>query len=94
MLGDHPLCKTLPIELGWEYDDTECIDMELHELNKAYYGGVRRRSYLERKHLLKTFMGELEIQFEVNAILRKAAPSSRQLAQLAEDKNQWSSGMI
>lgn len=83
VLGDHPLCSALPVELGWEYDDTERIDLELYELNKFYYGGVRRRSYMERKHLLQEFIGESELQSEAQINLRKAAPSSRQLVQMA-----------
>jgi hypothetical protein len=79
VLGNHPCCRSLPVELGWEYDDIECIDLEVHELNKAYHRGVRRRSYLERKSLLKCFLGDLEVQSMRETNLRKAAPSSRQL---------------
>jgi hypothetical protein len=82
VLGDHPLCSALPVELGWEYDDTERIDLGLYELNKFYYGGVRRRSYMERKYLLQEFIGECELQSEAQLNLRKAA-SSRQLVQMA-----------
>jgi hypothetical protein len=83
VLGDHPLCSALPVELGWEYDDADCIDLGLYELNKFYYGGVRRRSYMERKYLLQEFIGEHELQLEAQLNLRKAAPSSRQLVQMA-----------
>lgn len=82
VLGDHPLCSALPVELGWEYNDAESIDMELHESNKFYYGGVRRRSYMERKHLLQEFVAQNELESDIQLNLRKGAPSSRGLVNL------------
>ncbi|KAG7367707.1 hypothetical protein IV203_030378 [Nitzschia inconspicua] len=66
VLGDHPLCESLPLSLGWEYQESEFLDLETHEQSKQRwmpyrYGhsnlaaashGVNRLSYLERKHLL------------------------------------------
>eukprot|EP00980_Cylindrotheca_fusiformis_P007155 scaffold1505_cov118-Cylindrotheca_fusiformis.AAC.5 len=81
VLGNHPLCSALPVELGWEYNETERIDLELHESNKFYYGGVRRRSYVERKRLLSEFVDESEL--EVDLQMKKTGPSSRQLAHMS-----------
>jgi hypothetical protein len=35
VLGDHPLCESLPLSLGWDYDPTPCwVDLETHEDSK------------------------------------------------------------
>jgi hypothetical protein len=35
VLGDHPLCESLPLSLGWGYDPTPCwVDLETHEDSK------------------------------------------------------------
>jgi hypothetical protein len=66
VLGDHPMCESLPLSLGWTYEEAALIDLETHEDTKHRsmpyrYGhsnlaaaahGVHRLSYLERKHLL------------------------------------------
>jgi len=81
ILGDHPLCTILPVELGWDYADTEHVDLELHEMQKAYHGKARRRSYLERKQLLQDFVAEENLQSNLHQQpnLRKGGSSSRQL---------------
>ena len=83
VLGDHPCCQSLPVELGWDYADTEFVDVDSHELNKMYYGPVRRRSYLERKNLLESFSLRDEVRCQIQSKLRKAAPSSSHLAMMA-----------
>jgi hypothetical protein len=84
VLGDHPCCRSLPLELGWEYDDTELVNMEIHEQHKPCYNTCRRRSYMERKNLLKRVSGmtDGEIRDQSNH-MRHSAPSSRQLCEMA-----------
>ena len=85
VLGDHPCCESFPVELGWDYDATQCVELETHERNKAYCAGVKRRSYFERKHLLQDYVADLEVQCKAQSNLHKTAPSSRQLADLDPD---------
>jgi hypothetical protein len=73
VLGDHPCCKSLPIELGWDYDETQRIDLEAHEQYKQY-GIIRRRSYLERKNLLRRFLAATELEQASNN-LHHSAPT-------------------
>jgi hypothetical protein len=84
VLGDHPFCRSLALELGWEYDDTELVNMEIHEQHKPGYNTCRRRSYIERKNLLRRVSGmtESEIRDQSNH-MRHSAPSSRQLSEMA-----------
>ena len=68
VLGDHPCCRTLPVELGWDYADSKFIDIHLQELNRMYCGSVRRRSYLERKNMLQCFFtdeGLSEMNYDI-----------------------------
>lgn len=83
VLGDHPCCRSLPVELGWDYADTEFVDIDSHELNKMYYGPVRRRSYLERKSLLESFSLGDEVRCQIQSKLRKSAPTSADLSGMA-----------
>lgn len=80
VLGDHPCCPSLALELGWEYDETEIVNMDIHEQHKVK---CRRRSYIERKHLLRQVSGmtETEIQERSNN-MRHSAPSSRHLCDM------------
>ncbi|KAL3941143.1 MAG: hypothetical protein SGBAC_004456 [Bacillariaceae sp.] len=84
-LGDHPCCTVLPVELDWGYADTEHVNLELHEMKKAYHGKARKRSYVERKQLLQAFVDEecLQSTLQQQPLLRKAGISSRQLRTLA-----------
>jgi hypothetical protein len=35
ILGDHPCCRdSLPLQLGWEYNDSELVNIDLYELHK------------------------------------------------------------
>jgi len=53
ILGDHPMCPSLPVSLGWECQDVALLDLETHEdARDAHQPHARRRSYLERKQLL------------------------------------------
>jgi hypothetical protein len=84
VLGDHPCCRSLALELGWEYDDTELVNMDIREQHKPCYNTFRRRSYIERKNLLKRVSGmtEGEIRDQSNH-MRHSAPLSRQLCETA-----------
>mmetsp|Transcript_34330 Transcript_34330/g.53642 ORF Transcript_34330/g.53642 Transcript_34330/m.53642 type:complete len:217 (+) Transcript_34330:112-762(+) len=82
VLGDHPCCKSLPLELGWEYDESEAA-----LLKQRRNGAVRRRPYLERKAMLKSISGmtDAEIKHIVTSKLRPVGPSSRSLNSLGYD---------
>jgi hypothetical protein len=85
VLGDHPCCRLLALELGWEYDDTKLVNMENYEQRKpCYYNKCRRRSYDERKYLLKRVSGMTngEIRDQSNH-MRHSTPSSRQSCEMA-----------
>jgi hypothetical protein len=81
VLGDHPCCRSLALELGWEYDESELA------LNDRRQRAARRRPYLERKEMLKRISGmtDAEIKFIVTAKLRPVGPSSRSLNTLGFD---------
>jgi hypothetical protein len=81
VLGDHPCCKSLPLELGWEYDEGEVA------MNEKRKGTVRRRPYLERKDMLKRISGmtDAEIKYIVTSKLRPVGPSTQSLSTLAYD---------
>ena len=77
VLGDHPCCPSLPLQLGWEYDDTELINLDIYEQHKSYRTGkVNRLSYLERKNLLKRVSGMCERD------LQEATEEARQMSTL------------
>mmetsp|Transcript_78324 Transcript_78324/g.108853 ORF Transcript_78324/g.108853 Transcript_78324/m.108853 type:complete len:238 (-) Transcript_78324:56-769(-) len=64
VLGDHPCCDSLPLELGWEYNDGEVSAAATEAAATKYYtsrtrrrSAARRRSYLERKELLQRVSG-------------------------------------
>ena len=84
VLGDHPCCQSLALELGWDYEETK-LNLNDREQQKAFvYNQVRRLSYMERKALLKrvTGMSDLEIQHLSNH-MKHSAPSTRRLCQMA-----------
>lgn len=81
VLGDHPLCRALPISLGWDYNaEPALVDLDTHEDYKWSSSNdatspspsssslpyVRRLSYLERKELLLT-VGNLSLEDVRNA---------------------------
>lgn len=74
VLGDHPCCSQLALELGWEHDDGSFIEMQ-----KDTHKRLRRRSYFERKALLKEVGGLTDDEIR-KTTLRQAAPSSRDLS--------------
>jgi hypothetical protein len=85
VLGDHPCCKSLPLELGWDYDESEVALNEPHRRRRN--GAARRRPYLERKAMLKSISGmtDAEIKYIVTSKLRAVGPSSRSLNVLGYD---------
>jgi hypothetical protein len=61
VLGDHPCCRELPLQLGWDYDETELINLDIREEFKSpYTPKASRLSFLERKNLLKRVSGMTE----------------------------------
>ena len=77
VLGDHPCCSgAIPLQLGWEYGDTELVNLDTYEQYKHYPPAANcqctvssttrgrnlppRLSYLERKNLLKRVTGMSE----------------------------------
>ena len=61
VLGNHPLCHFFPVELGWQYNDSEYINLDIYEQTKGpRRGQVPRLSFIERKLLLKHVGGVSE----------------------------------
>lgn len=88
VLGDHPCCAQLALELGWDHEDGfECMMMEQQEQSSSSSTSSsrrrrqepRRRSYFERKALLKEVGGMTEEEIRMTT-LRHSAPSSRELS--------------
>eukprot|EP00934_Nitzschia_sp_Nitz4_P008370 Nitzschia sp. Nitz4//scaffold110_size71422//15687//16304//NITZ4_005865-RA/size71422-processed-gene-0.55-mRNA-1//1//CDS//3329533062//8360//frame0 len=71
VLGEHPCCTQLALELGWEYDD-DLIAMTPEEEDEKKE--TRRRSYFERKAILKELAGMSDEEIK-STTLRHAAPS-------------------
>jgi hypothetical protein len=90
VLGDHPCCKSLPVELGWDYDETQQIDLEAHEQYKQY-GIVRRRSYMERKNLLRRFLAAAELELASNNLHHSAPTISHHLCDMMRTVEQEAS---
>jgi hypothetical protein len=91
-LGDHPCCSALPLQLGWEYDDTELVNLDIYEQHKAFRGKVNRLTYLERKNLLKRVSGMCDRDLKEPSTCMysscgtlRHAPSQRELCALAAD---------
>ena len=74
VLGDHPCCSQLALELGWDHDDGSFIDVHKEKPRR-----LRRRSYFERKAILKEVAGLTDDDIR-KSTLRQAAPSSRDLS--------------
>lgn len=88
VLGDHPCCAQLALELGWDHEDGfECMMMEQQAQSSSSSSSSsrrrrqepRRRSYFERKALLKEVGGMTEEEIRMTT-LRHSAPSSRELS--------------
>jgi hypothetical protein len=53
ILGDHPCCRdSLPLQLGWEYNDSELVNMDVYELHKerSYCCYPNNISYYSQQH--------------------------------------------
>merc|ERR1712227_970945 len=88
VLGEHPCCAQLALELGWEHDgEGRKVDLNQHESAKSalevhtptghrrrYRIESRRLSYFERKALLKEVAGMTDEEIR-QTTLRHAAPS-------------------
>lgn len=61
VLGEHPCCAQLALELGWEHDAGQLIDLEEQErikrdsIHRRRRGEARRLSYFERKAVFEEF---------------------------------------
>jgi hypothetical protein len=92
-LGDHPCCSALPLQLGWEYDDTELVNLDSYEQHKAFRGKVNRLTYLERKNMLRRVSGMSDrdlneaspCMYQTCGTLRHATSAQRELCGLAAD---------
>jgi hypothetical protein len=74
ILGDHPCCNgPLPLQLGWEHDDTQRVDFEsygtsssssssfyLSSSSRTSHTPPPRLTWMERKNLLKRVSGMSE----------------------------------
>jgi hypothetical protein len=82
VIGDHPCCSQLALELSWEHDEGEWEPL-LEQRQDGSIGrrhtNTRRRSYLERKNLLKYIGGMTDEEIR-QTTLRHAAPSIRDLS--------------
>ena len=76
VIGDHPCCSQLALELSWEHDEGEWARLDDHreEGTGRRHTNTRRRSYLERKNLLKDIGGMTDAEIR-ETTLRHAAPS-------------------
>ena len=92
-LGDHHCCSAPPLQLGWEYDDTELVNLDIYEQHKTFRGKVNRLTYLERKNFLRSVSGMSDrdpkeapsCMYQSCGTLRHAAPSERELCALSVD---------
>lgn len=91
VLGEHPCCGQLALELGWEHNDKVLVNLEVHESSKLYKnkhnprGEARRRSYFERKQILKEVTGLTDSEIR-QTTLQRAAPSSTDLMQMQQQR--------
>jgi hypothetical protein len=78
VVGDHPCCPILALELGWEYnDDIEVAALkEIREQDK-HRQKIRRWSYMERKNLLRRVSSGIAYSEnnQERSLLRPPAPS-------------------
>jgi hypothetical protein len=94
VLGDHPCCTLLPLTLGWEYNDETTTGLSLRnagyssqERQHQHCRGptIRRRTYLERKDILKRVSGmtDAEIKHIVTTNLHAMVTISHNLCTLS-----------
>ena len=76
VIGDHPCCSQLALELSWEHDGGEwaLLEEQREDGTGRRHTNTRRRSYLERKNLLKDIGGMTDAEIR-ETTLRHAAPS-------------------
>lgn len=74
VLGDHPQCKDgLPIECGWDFCETELIDLQVHEeCSPKRRMGQLHLCYFERLRRLQEVTGLDEVQLS-----RQQQPTGR-----------------
>jgi len=81
VIGDHPCCSQLALELSWEHDEGEWARLDEHREDGTgrRHTNTRRRPYLERKNLLKEIGGMTDEEIR-ETTLRHAAPSINDLS--------------
>lgn len=60
ILGDHPFCSSLPIQLGWEHEESEVVDFDLFEQSRRYqrrHLRALRLTYWDRRKILEQSTG-------------------------------------
>mmetsp|Transcript_31432 Transcript_31432/g.94029 ORF Transcript_31432/g.94029 Transcript_31432/m.94029 type:complete len:186 (-) Transcript_31432:89-646(-) len=67
IIGDHPMCMSLPLSLGWEYDPkTTVIDINLYEELRGQRphrtGSELVLSYYERRNRIRKVAGLTEVE--------------------------------
>ena len=75
VLGDHPCCRSLPVQLGWDYEP-EIVDFDLYEGCRRFqrrHISQLRLSYWERRDLLEITTGltEDELLLQEQKVLRE-----------------------
>ena len=87
VLGDHPQCKDgLPIECGWDYSETEVIDLQVHEeCSPKRRMGQLHLCYFERLRRLEEVTGLDEVHlFQHQQNHKKGRHTLPRTATLAE----------
>lgn len=80
VLGSHPSCPQLALELGWEHDEGEWVPLgATDDAARRRHTNIRRRSYFERKQLLKDIGGLTDEEIR-KTTLQHAAPSIQDLS--------------
>ena len=89
VLGDHPCCSgALPLQLGWEYDDTELVNLDTYEQHKHYSPTVKKQYYVSSpskrsRYQLPPRLSYLERK---NLLKRVAGMSERDLRDALEEQ--------
>lgn len=87
VVGDHPCCPILALDLGWEYND-DTVGVKDYKMMSGRHQPkrVRPRSYMERKHLLQRVSSAIDaIEMDL-PILTHSGPSCHdKLCDMEED---------
>jgi len=85
VLGAHPCCSSLALELGWEQEDAEVVDFDMYERSRCYqrrHLRALRLSYWDRRRLLEqsTGLSEEELLLQEQRAWREQLDDQEQRA--------------